>query len=307
MLVAALLSLFTTPIEPTPGHPVQLPTEYFEHRFIATPTTVSGKKLRLFTDSAGGLILAEDVAQQLGLTATADGTDKTAPFPAFRDDSSIPPPIDATFYLVPRKTIEQMGENMDGMLGQQWFGGRVWTFDYHRKRLLWRAPGDLPKHQPQHEAKLYFQTDAKGNRNTDFARIEATIDGETLSFLLDSGATNVLSDEALKDIDDRRPGNRATSFLAKSVYERWHAKHPEWKVITAKTMTGQLMLRVPKITLGGFEVGPVWFSVQQDKAFHQYMAQWMDQPTEGALGGSAFKYFRMTVDWPNALAVFERP
>lgn len=32
----------------------------------------------------------------------------------------------------------------------------------------------------------------------------------------------------------------------------------------------------------------------------------MDKPTEGALGGSAFRQFVITVDWPNAIAVFER-
>jgi hypothetical protein len=51
----------------------------------------------------------------------------------------------------------------------------------------------------------------------------------------------------------------------------------------------------------------VWFSVEPDRTFHQYMAQWTDQPTEGSIGGSAFKYFRMTIDWPNAVGVFEKP
>jgi hypothetical protein len=33
----------------------------------------------------------------------------------------------------------------------------------------------------------------------------------------------------------------------------------------------------------------------------------MDRPTEGALGGSAFRQLIVTVDWPNATVVFERP
>jgi hypothetical protein len=37
------------------------------------------------------------------------------------------------------------------------------------------------------------------------------------------------------------------------------------------------------------------------------MASMMDKPTEGALGGSAFRQLIITVDWPNAVAVFERP
>jgi len=67
------------------------------------------------------------------------------------------------------------------------------------------------------------------------------------------------------------------------------------------------MIEVPSITIGGFKIGPVWFTVQPDLALSRlYMAQWMDKPTEGAIGGSALHYLRMTVDWPNAIAVFEQ-
>jgi len=50
----------------------------------------------------------------------------------------------------------------------------------------------------------------------------------------------------------------------------------------------------------------VWFTQRPDRSFHSYMAQWMDKPTDGALGGSALQYFRITVDYPNAVAVFAR-
>jgi hypothetical protein len=36
------------------------------------------------------------------------------------------------------------------------------------------------------------------------------------------------------------------------------------------------------------------------------MSTAMDLPVQGALGGSALKYFRITVDYPNATALFER-
>ena len=65
------------------------------------------------------------------------------------------------------------------------------------------------------------------------------------------------------------------------------------------------MLEVPKITIGGYTVGPVWFTIQADMAFHNYMAQFMDKPTEGAIGGSALKFFELTVDWPRGIAVFK--
>jgi hypothetical protein len=128
-----------------------------------------------------------------------------------------------------------------------------------------------------------------------------------LSFLFDTGATNILSDEALREIADSGAANRATSFLTESIYNKWREKHPEWRIVKVKTRTGRAMIEVPSVSIAGFNAGPVWFTVQSDRAFHEYMAQWMDRPTEGALGGSALKFFRITADYPNAIAVFERP
>jgi hypothetical protein len=126
--------------------------------------------------------------------------------------------------------------------------------------------------------------------------------------VLDTGATNILSDEVLKQIGDGQAAERATSFLVKSVYDKWHAKHPEWKVLeNIKTLTGSSMIEVPQVKIGGFTVGSVWFTVQPDVGFQGVMGSLTDKRVSGALGGSALHYFRMTVDWPNAVAVFERP
>jgi hypothetical protein len=292
---------------PTPGHPILLPTEYMENRFAVVPVTENGRKLKFYTDSAGACILSLEDAEALKLPITSGENGRSCPFPTFKPSALIPAPTNVSLRLISQKDLdENVGPGLDGMLGQQWFGSYAWTFDYPAKKLYWRAPGDLPKHTPDHEAKLYFKTDAKGARDNNFARIEIEVDGEKLSFTLDTGAEDILPPAVLKEVNDGRPAERATSFLAQSIYEKWHAKHPDWKVITTPSLTGRELIEVPKITLGGYEVGPVWFSVQPDKAFHQFMAQWTDQPTEGSIGGSAFKYFRMTVDWPNAVAVFEK-
>ena len=147
-----------------------------------------------------------------------------------------------------------------------------------------------------------------GGGLANFARIPAEIDGETIDFLFDTGATNILPEEVLKQIGDGRPANRATSFLTRSTFEKWRSKHPEWRSFdNIRTLSGKAMIEVPRVTVGGFTVGPVWFTVQSDSAFHTYMAQWMDKQTEGALGGSLLHYLRVSVDWPNAVAVFEKP
>ncbi len=304
--------------EPQPGKPIIIPTLYEEHRFVATPVTEDGAKLVLFTDSAGGLFLFDDSVERLKLQKTGlpgkdrDGEPSGAAFlPRFKADALIPPPLGTEgghLFLAARKQDDSLHLNQDGMLGQQWFAGRVWTFDYPGKRLLWRAPGDLPKHDMKNEVKLAFQTSGSGRRLANFARLPAEIDGETIDFLFDTGATNILSEEALKQIGDKRPANRATSFLTRSMFEKWRTRHPEWRALdNIKTLSGTAMIEVPRVTVGGFTVGPVWFTVQPDAAFHRYMAQWMDKGTEGALGGSVLHYLRVSVDWPNAIAVFEKP
>jgi len=58
-----------------------------------------------------------------------------------------------------------------------------------------------------------------------------TLDGETIDFVLDTGATNILPEKVLKQVGDGGPAERGTSFLARSLYEKWHKKHPEWRAL----------------------------------------------------------------------------
>lgn len=63
---------------------------------------------------------------------------------------------------------------------------------------------------------------------------------------------------------------------------------------------------VPEVTIAGYTVGPVWFTYRPNYDFHEYMAQWLDQKVEGALGGSLFQYFKIIVDYPKERVIFER-
>jgi hypothetical protein len=326
LLLFALLMLCSISIvaqqatEPRPGKPITIPTRYFGDRFYAVPVTQNNVTLVLFTDSAGGLFLNTDVVEKLGLATetlknTEGGRDLTlVSLPSFKPTASIPLPLgspyDSRVFVRPRRQDIPpfTSEPRDGMLGQQWFAGRVWTFDYPGKALLWRAPNDLPAHDKAHEVQLWFKSNTFGKRANNFARIQIEVDGEPVDFVLDTGATNILSDEVLKQIGDGQAAERATSFLVQSVYDKWHAKHPEWRVLEKiKTLTGSSMIEVPHVKIGGFTVGPVWFTVQPDVGFQGVMGSLTDKRVSGALGGSALHYFRMTVDWPNGLAVFERP
>jgi hypothetical protein len=307
-------------VQPRPGHPIIIPTRYSGDRFGAVPTLEKGGALTFLTDSAGGTFLFAHVADRLQLTTTEVPGEgemgkkmRVAQLPAFKSGAAIPPPLGMpggsllVFKSNPQQ-IPKFFQPYDGLLGQQWFAGRVWTFDYPGRQLLLRGAGDVPRHDAAHEVKLGFRKTATGERETNFARLAVTVDGEQIDFLFDTGATNILPEKVLKEIGDGGPAERGTSFLTRSQFEKWHKKHPKWRALeNVKTMTGSAMIEVPEILIGGCAVGPVWFTVQPDRAFHSYMASMMDKPTEGALGGSAFRQLVITVDWPNAIAVFERP
>lgn len=299
-----------------------LPVQYVEGRFFVRPVTTSGDTLDLFTDTGGGLWIAGSVATHLKLTQQIamirNGKDTTyaVQLPAFKPGASIPAPLGSPGHRVnvyPATLVASAAgrapgmAHWSGMLGQAWFAGRMWTFDYPQHRLLLHQPGDTLPRDPAHTVRLGFQDDTGTVHGLNFPRVRVEIDGDSLDLLFDTGATTTLADSALHVLDDGHAAERATSFITKSVFERWHARHPDWRVIEhAESGTGLPMIEVPHVAVGGYTVGPVWFTMRPDPNFHDYMTQFMDRRIEGALGGSALHYFRVTVDYPHSVALFER-
>jgi hypothetical protein len=306
--------------------PVELPSRYDEGRWYVTPVTTEGETLLFYTDSGGGTnMLFAPVAERLKLpreTVEKDGQKgEVTAFPAMRAGASIPLPTPRgpwgdKLLVVPYEGEARMIAPPDasgfprstGFLGQWWLAEKVWTFDYPGRHLVLRSPGDLPAVAPEHRVPLGFQTGSDGLRSSQFARLPAEIAGETLDFLFDTGATTFLTDDARRALNDGRPSERAASFITASSFARWHQQHPDWRVIEpAEKGSNEAMIEVPAVKVGGYAVGPVWFTRRLDRNFHVYMFQWMDKPPEGALGGSALQYLRVTIDYPNAVAVFEKP
>lgn len=287
--------------------PVELPVVVEDHRFFLEAKTSSGAPLRLFLDSAGGMGLVRRAVDRLKLSTKRvqhpEGEQTVVEFPKFYDAR------------IPRPHAEDVGvfdeapfTDADGMFGAPWFAERVFTFDYGGKRLWLRSAGDVPSVPAAHRIPVGFQRAANGAVGSPYGRIQMQVDGATLDMLLDTGATVSLTPAAQQQLGGAAK-DRATSFIIESVFARWRAAHPDWRVIEAadQNLVGAPMIEVPKLTVGGYEIGPVWFTRRPDKNFHEWMAQWMDKPAEGALGGSAFRHFqRVTVDWQNATASFEK-
>lgn len=284
-----------------------VPAEFVHAQVWVTPTH-HGRTLRLFTDTGGGWnAISGSVATWLALPSARIDGHHVASWPGFEPDAIPPPPrhfLDGK--LVVADPAELFGA--DGFLGGRWFADGVWEFDYPKARLR-RLRDFRPEPNHPHRVELGFQTDASGRRTMHFPSIEVTIDGETLPMLYDSGATATLTESSAPQFDLAAGTNIGTSFIEREVFERWATTHPDWKIIESADRKGsqlRRMVQVPTVFVAGHVVGPVWFSEQPSGAFQKYMAQMMDRPTWGALGGSALKYFRVVLDYPDGAAYFHR-
>jgi hypothetical protein len=285
--------------------PVELPVVIEEDRFYLQTKTASGAELRMYLDSAGGMFLTRRAAERLRLPVkpmqTPKGEVHAAPFPTFYDGRLPRPAMED----IPVRDREY---HADGMLGAPWFAGRVFTFDYGGKRLWLRSPGDLPEVPEAHRIPFGMQRDMTGTPTSPYGRIQMQVDGASIDMLFDTGATIALTDAALQQLGGAAR-DRATSFIIATVFDRWRKAHPEWRVIEAAdaNMSGAPLIEVPKVRIAGHDIGPVWFTSRPDENFREYMAELMDKASDGAIGGTALKYFqRVTVDWANGTAVFEK-
>jgi len=306
----------------------QLPAHVRGDRFFLQVVTVSDQPLTLFTDTGGGTLIKRSAAERAGLevetSRRGDTEQSVASFPLLREDSWIPPisvehDLRSPEYRGKFLVVEDSkwrGPLADGMLGPEWFAGRIWTFDYPRGQLWVHAEPPESLVDPAHTVSLGFLTVRTGRRVTHFPSVEASIDGESFAFLFDTGATVRLSDMALAELASSSKGaaigagvgskEHATCFIVASIFDRWRARHPGWRVIenADENYRGAPMIEVPEVTIAGHTVGPVWFTRREAREFHDWLSQWTDRRVDGALGGSLFRYFTVTVDYPRARASF---
>jgi len=309
LLLGLLVSSTSRAQSASEGQP--LPADFVKNRIHVTPVTTAGDTLHLNTDTGGGPpILLRPIVEELGWptdTLSRGGrTRQTVSFPDFEADMSIPTPQGPDRFLVlPDRGPAQFLE-ADGQLGNTWFAGKVWTFDYGAERLLHHDSTEGLSFEPKHTVPLTFRTDSTGQHLHHHARIEATIADSTYSFLFDTGATFLLSDRGQSALGG--PPKQGGSFVVASVFDRWRDRHPDWRVVKqASGVRGDRpLIQVPEVTIAGHTVGPVWFERQPDQAYQKGGRLQLDQAVKGALGGSLFQYFRVTADYPGERVHFQR-
>lgn len=297
---------------------ILLPAEFAHNRPIVMTTAANGETLRFLADTGGGCVMTKEAVARAGFPSIAsiegEARIERVRSPSFREDGCLPPLLlqgEPGFFLVlegKRGPLDDL--DVDGILGQAWFADRVWTIDYLNGSFVYHAAGvDLPASSGP-VVPLGFRQDGEGRRANSFPRIQASIDGETVDFLFDTGATASLTERALAELGDSGTeggSRRGTCFITHSLFMRWKRRNPHWRVIEqAERGTGCPMIEVPEIEIAGYAVGPVTFMYRPDHNFHQYISGFTDRKVEGAIGGSALQYFRITADYPRAAAYFAR-
>ncbi|MBA3963646.1 MAG: hypothetical protein H0X40_17350 [Chthoniobacterales bacterium] len=307
----AALADFTTAGIPDAGGVV--PSTFDADRvYVRLTSPDSNSPLVFYTDTGGGLVLSRDALARLKMkTRTVTDPDAIAELGpnaqvvdarAFNSAIDGPKLPDDTFLVVVPEVrqIAEWPKQEDGILGEAWFGGHVWTWNYPGRQLILRSPGWHPEGDAR-SFSVRFKTDAQGRPVTNFPGIKVQIDGQTIPMLLDTGAETLLTAPSLSKIGDGGPLFRATSMIAKSLFDRWHSSHKDWRVVEdAQVATHAAMIEVPELAIGDLKVGPVWFTERPDANFHEFMSKMMASQVEGSLGGNAFHDLVLTLDYPQA-------
>ena len=218
---------------------VTVPVDVIAGRFFARWPLRNGEELRFYLDTGGGFnMLFPEAVARLGLTlepkvfegdtitwARLSQDVGTPGFPPIPSDERLTDkhPSGSIRLLAPRPTgqfkqlIEGFGLDsvrVDGILGPVWFADRVWMLDYPNRRLSYHAPDPWPSSPGHCWVPLGFQVDSIGKRTMHFPRVRVLVDGDSVDFLLDTGAMTTLTDSAWKVVE---PGTLTSPSLPSPV------------------------------------------------------------------------------------------
>jgi len=148
--------------------------------------------------------------------------------------------------------------------------------DYPRQELSIAAPGSLP-HRGERLPCPYIASSVH-------PRVDASIDGASYGFLLDTGTQITL--------------------IRQDILQRWSKEHPDWPHSTGAVGPANegadpnlFLLRIPIFQLGSFTVTNVVAASRPDDT---YSATSYETPAAivGALGGNVLSQFRVEIDYP---------
>lgn len=321
--IAISLNGFGQNVTDESAEPVYLPSLLIDGRFFLKMPTLNNDTLVGFCDTGGGYTaIYYTTLQKIKLETKVsqveikDGKTNFIFAKDLFDSNSIPYPAIANYYKseisYPFFEIPDTTERMDlfsrtvphdVFLGQFFFINKAWTFDYPSGKLFVNTPVSMNVTDKNIQS-IGFKKDRQGNKRFAHPSMQIVIDGETIDVLFDTGATLLLGENSKTVFGNKKA--TGGSFIAKSVFDIWHQKHPDWRIIEGGEVTGADIIEVPQVTVGNLTAGPVWFAKRPDEAWSRGMIGSMDKVVKGALGGSFLQYFKVSIDYNSELIKFER-
>jgi hypothetical protein len=311
--------------------PVLVPSSFINgERFYIKIPTVKGDTVLGFGDSGGGISMTFlPVIDKLGLQSKVKWALLKGLMPLryilFDDlvkDENIPRPLSLRgmvlrtpvssvslpfLYILPTdgdvKFLIQM-MSCDLFLGQNFFMGKSWTFDYINRQIWVNTPIAASEEGKPGVQRIGFKKNSNHENVYGHASMFIEVSGEIIEVLFDTGATIVLSENG-KKMFNTTAKTIGGSFIAASFFDKWRKEHPDWKYYEKADMDRDI-IEVPNVRIGGYDVGLVLFAKRNDENWSRDMIGTMDKVVKGAIGGSALKYLKVTVDYNSELIRFEK-
>lgn len=300
-----------------------LPSKLIDGRFFLKMPTITSDTIIGFCDTGGGYTaIYSTTLQKLKLTSNISEVEIKGEKTKFIlakdlfDNQYIPYPqinsyyksfITSSFFEIPESSPETdyFSKHVphDAFLGQFFFMNQSWTFDYLTGKVFINTP--LSNNTTfENVQTLGFKKDKQGNKRFGHPSMKIMVSEQTIDVLLDTGATLLLSENSKSEFNNKKAVGG--SFIAKSIFDKWHTQHPDWRIIEKGEITGADLIEVPQVKVGNLVAGPVWFAKRPDEAWSKGMIGSMDKVVKGAIGGSFFQYFKITIDYNSELVRFEK-
>jgi hypothetical protein len=275
---------------------------------ILTPEDRRHRRLRVLVDSGGYDLIDSSATGALRLRRTKlDLGGKTRYTVAFPDFVRRAIPAPKTAWLVARPGVirEGFAAAIDATLGTSWLVEHAITVDYPKGSIeLARTP------EPGTPVPL---TVAVGRSTipslppTALATIDVSVAGETLTLLLDTGATARVRSRVKSMMPDAAPVHQVC-LIETTLLSTWHRMHPEWKYVDAAfdvagDPAAAPAILVPDLRLGPARALPTWFVARRDASTFAAVSKQMRKTVVGDLGGDALRRWRVTFDLKNELLI----
>jgi len=244
-----------------------------------------------FDSGGGGVILDETLANDLGLKSSGESVEEDgarfAPTkPPVVQFGSVPVSLSTSkAFLHVGKNSFDTRERIEGLLPGKALEPYQVVIDYPRERFT-IAPSRCITHRGVSVPSPFLP--ASGH-----PRIEASVDGKSYGFLLDTGSR--------------------VSLARRSLLESLSAAHPTWPHSIGASGTADMpggneeefLLRVPEVTWGPFQIKNVLFVSRPDDMYSPTSFETPDSIV-GALGGNVLKSFRVEIDYPHGTSYLEQ-